>query len=138
MGGVASYKKSVLKSQKFSEYFTGYGLYEDADFTLRLSKKGDLYVNTAAQLYHYHEASGRPNQFHYGKMVLRNGWYIWRVKYPSPPFKARIKWNTTALLLTLIRFLNSITGPKRKQAFTEALGRTAGWFSLLYNKPRHT
>ncbi|MFT4848491.1 MAG: glycosyltransferase involved in cell wall biosynthesis [Sediminicola sp.] len=136
MGGVSSYRKSVLDSQKFSEYFEGYGLYEDADYTLRLSKKGKIYVNTAAQLSHFHEASGRPNQFSYGKMVVCNGWYVWRVKFPKPSIKARLKWNATAFLLTLIRFSNSIKGNQKKEAFTEAMGRTFGWFSILVNKPK--
>jgi len=136
MGGVASYKKEVLDTQKFSEYFEGYGLYEDADYTLRLSRKGPLYVNTAAQLYHYHEASGRPNKFSYGKMVVRNGWYVWRVRHPKPSLKARWKWNLTAWVLTMIRFVNAVTTSQPKQAFTEALGRTVGWWSLLIDKPR--
>ena len=136
MGGVASYRKKILDTQKFSEYFEGYGLYEDADFTLRLSKKGDLYVNTAAQLSHYHEPSGRPNKYTYGKMVVRNGWYVWRVRHPTPSLKARLKWHATSFLLTLIRYSNALTESKKKEAFTEALGRTSGWFSLLINKPK--
>ena len=136
MGGVASYRKKILDTQKFSEYFEGYGLYEDADFTLRLSKIGDLYVNTAAQLSHYHEPSGRPNKYTYGKMVVRNGWYVWRVRHPTPSLKARLKWHATSFLLTLIRYSNALTQSKKKVAFTEALGRTSGWFSLLINKPK--
>ena len=136
MGGVASYRKKILDTQKFSEYFEGYGLYEDADFTLRLSKIGDLYVNTAAQLSHYHEPSGRPNKYTYGKMVVRNGWYVWRVRHPTPSLKARLKWHATSFLLTLIRYSNALTESKKKEAFTEALGRTSGWFSLLINKPK--
>ena len=136
MGGVASYPKNVLDDQKFSEYFEGYGLYEDADYTLRLSNRGKLYVNTAAQLAHHHEASGRPNQFYYGKMVVRNGWYVWRVKHPIPSLEARLKWNATSFLLTLIRFSNAISGKNKKAAFTEALGRTVGWFSVIFNKPK--
>lgn len=137
MGGVASYKCKALQEQKFSEYFEGYGLYEDADFTLRLSQKGSLYVNTAAQLYHYHDADGRPNQYAYGKMVLRNGWYVWRVRHPKPSLKARIKWNATAALLTVIRLTNALTSDNKKAAFTEAAGRIAGWWSLLFKKPLH-
>ena len=30
---------------------------------------------------------------------------------------------------------NTFTTAKRKQAFTEALGRTVGWWSLWFNKP---
>ena len=136
MGGVSSYKKSILDTNKFSTYFEGYGLYEDADFTLRLSNIGKLYLNTAAKLAHYHDGSGRPNKFSYGKMVVRNGWYVWRVKYPKPAIKARIKWNLISFLLTVIRFTNTFTTSEGKQAFTESIGRTAGWFSLIFNRPK--
>ena len=136
MGGVSSYKKEIFKTLKFSSYFEGYGLYEDTDFSLRLAKLGKLYVNTKAQLYHYHDGSGRPNKFKYGKMVVRNGWYVWRVKYPNPSFKAKIKWHATSFLLTLIRFTNIINTNKKQEAFTESLGRVVGWLSLFFNKPK--
>ncbi|WP_380293260.1 glycosyltransferase family 2 protein [Hyunsoonleella rubra] len=136
MGGVASYKRKVFQTLKFSEYFEGYGLYEDLDFSFRVAKLGKIYVNTAARLGHYHEASGRPNAFKYGKMVVRNGWYVWRVKYPSPPFKNRLKWNLTVLLLTALRSTNIFNSPKKQEAFTECAGRFAGLLSLVVNKPK--
>ncbi len=136
MGGVSSFKKEVLEQYKFSTYFEGYGLYEDADYTLRLSNIGQLYLNTNAQLAHYHDGSGRPNKYSYGKMVIRNGWYVWRVKYPKPRLIARLKWNSIALLLTIIRGTNVLTTQSKKEAFTETMGRVAGWFSLIYNKPK--
>ena len=135
MGGVASYKRKILESVKFSEYFEGYGLYEDADFTLRLSNIGKLYVNTAAQLYHYHEAAGRPDYYKYGKMVVCNGYYVWRVKHPNPSIKARFKWHATSFVLIAIRFSNAITTSDKNEALKEALGRTAGLLSLFFNKP---
>jgi len=136
MGGVSSFRKTIFRTLKFSTYFEGYGLYEDADFTLRVAQIGKLYVNTAAKLSHFHHPSGRPNQYQYGKMVVRNGWYVWRIKNPKPALKDRIKWNFITILLTLIRFSNTFTTAKRKQAFTEAMGRTLGWWSLLWNKPK--
>ena len=135
MGGVASYRKKLFRKIKFSQYFEGYGLYEDMDFCLRASKLGQLYVNTAAQLYHYHETGGRPNKYRYGKMVVRNGWYVWRVRYPAPSVTARFKWHATAFLLTFVRFGNVVTTVKKKEALTESLGRVVGWWSLLFNKP---
>ncbi|MCF7560309.1 glycosyltransferase [Sabulilitoribacter multivorans] len=136
MGGVSSYKKEVFDRLSFSTYFEGYGLYEDTDFSLRLAKIGKLYVNTSAQLSHYHNEEGRPNKFKYGKMVIRNGWYVWRVKYPKPNIKSKFKWHATAFLLTVIRLSNTITDKHKKQAFTESLGRIVGWFSLIFNKPK--
>ncbi|MEN2415049.1 glycosyltransferase family 2 protein [Flavobacterium mesophilum] len=136
MGGVSSFRKSVFDKFSFSTYFEGYGLYEDADFTIRVSKNGNLYLNTAAKLDHFHAASGRPNQYKYGKMVVRNGWYVWRVKNPNPNFNDRFKWNAITILLTIIRFTNTFTTNNKKEAFTEAIGRTIGWWSLLFVKPK--
>lgn len=131
MGGVSSFKKMVFDNFEFSTYFEGYGLYEDADFTLRLSKTGKLFVNTAAQLSHFHDNSGRPNSYKYGKMVVLNGWYVWRVKYPNPSLKSKFKWHLITLLLTFIRFSNIFTTPKRRSAFLESFGRTIGWLKIL-------
>lgn len=136
MGGVSSFKKVVFEKLLFSVYFEGYGLYEDADFTLRVSKMGQLYLNTAAKLSHFHAESGRPNKYKYGKMVVRNGWYVWRVKNPNPKLIDRYKWNAITLLLTLVRFSNVITGQKKKEAITESLGRSIGWFSLFFKRPK--
>jgi GT2 family glycosyltransferase len=136
MGGVSSFRKKVFETLQFSAYFEGYGLYEDADFTLRVAKIGKLYLNTTAKLNHYHDVSGRPNQYQYGKMVVRNGWYVWRVKNPRPTLNAKVKWHSITILLTLIRYSNAFTSSSKKEAFTEALGRTFGWWSLLFNTPK--
>lgn len=137
MGGVSSFRSHVFEKLKFSTYFDGYGLYEDADFSYRLLPHGALYVNTAARLEHHHAASGRPNQFRYGKMVVRNGWYVWRVRTPDPSLKARVKWHAIALLLAGVRLSNAILGKgDRKQALTESLGRFAAYSGLFFNKPR--
>lgn len=136
MGCAMSFRREVFDKIEFSNYFEGYGLYEDADFSLRVSKLGSIYVNTAAQLDHFHEDGGRPNKFNYGKMVIRNGWYVWRISNPNPSLNARLKWNLIALLLTLIKFSNIFTSTKKKEALTEALGRTFAWFQLLISKPK--
>lgn len=136
MGGVSSYKKEVLDKVSFSDYFEGYGLYEDLDFCLRVSRFGKMYVNTSAKLAHYHEEAGRPNKYKYGKMVVRNGWYVWRVKDPNPTFKTRLKWNAIVFLQIFLRGINVFTSSKRKEAITETLGRKIGWLSLLFNKPK--
>lgn len=136
MGGVASYRRELFGKIRFSPYFEGYGLYEDLDFTLRASFIGKMVVHTGAQLYHYHDAGGRPNKCIYGKMVVRNGWYVWRLKYPKPRLKAKLKWYSTVTLLMLIRYTNALTGSKKKEAFTEAYGRTKGLLSLVFNPPQ--
>lgn len=131
-----AFRKIVFDSIRFSTYFEGYGLYEDADFSLRALQFGKNVINTKVKLSHFHNASGRPNQYQYGKMVVRNGWYVWRIKNPKPILKHQLKWHTITLLLTIIRFSNTFTCRDRKQAFTESLGRMLGWWSLWFGKPK--
>jgi GT2 family glycosyltransferase len=134
MGGVASYKAEVFKMVQFSSFFEGYGLYEDADFCFRLQRFGKLYVTTAARLSHHHEPLGRPNKFKYGRMVVRNGWYIWRVRHPKPGFKNGFKWHVTVLLLTIITLISSL-GSFNFSGIQEALGRFLAWGILFFKKP---
>ncbi len=131
-----AFRKKVFESLRFSTYFEGYGLYEDTDFSIRALQFGKNVVNTKVQLNHFHHPSGRPNQYQYGKMVVRNGWYVWRTKNPKPLLGAKIKWHSITILLTLIRFSNTFTTSKRKEAFTEAFGRTVGWWSLFFHRPQ--
>ncbi len=131
MGCIASFRKTVFDTLQFSTFFEGYGLYEDADFSIRVAKAGKIYLNTAAKLYHYHEASGRPNQYKYGKMVVRNGYHIWRTKNPNPSLKVKSKWHAITLLLIMIRFSNTFTTSKRREALSETLGRTVSWLKVL-------
>jgi GT2 family glycosyltransferase len=135
MGGIGSYRKILFNHIFFSKYFEGYGLYEDFDFCVRALLFGKLYVNTNAKVWHYHDPSGRPDYLKYGKMVVRNGWYVWRLRFPNPTLSARLKWNATVLLLAFFRFLNVVTGPQRMEAFAEFRGRLAAWVLLIFVKP---
>jgi GT2 family glycosyltransferase len=130
-----AFRKKVFDSLRFSTYFEGYGLYEDADFCIRALQFGKNVVNTKVQLNHFHHPAGRPNPYRYGKMVVRNGWYVWRTKNPKPTLNPKLKWHSITILLTIIRFSNTFTGSNKKEAFIEATGRTVGWCSLLFNKP---
>jgi len=136
IGMSMAFRKSIFDKIKFSRFFEGYGLYEDADFSLRVLQYGKNVINTKAQLSHFHAESGRPNKYQYGKMVVRNGWYVWRIKNSNPTLEDRFKWNAITVLLIIIRFTNIITEHNKKAAFTEAVGRSVGWWSLLFNKPK--
>ncbi|WP_369769504.1 glycosyltransferase family 2 protein [Flavobacterium sp. WC2416] len=131
-----AFRKKVFDSIRFSTYFEGYGLYEDADFSIRALQFGKNAINTKVQLRHYHHPSGRPNQYKYGKMVVRNGWYVWRTKNPKPTLNAKWKWHSITLVLIVIRYINSLSTKNKKEAFTEAVGRTVGWWSLWLAKPK--
>jgi len=135
MGGIATYQSWIFKHISFSERFTGYGLYEDFDFSVRASAFGKLFVNTNAKVHHYHDPSGRPNYFRYGRMVVRNGWYVWRCKHPDPGFVNVYKWHAITLLLAFILLINVFTTLNVKRFLLEFIGRVYGWFSLFVISP---
>jgi GT2 family glycosyltransferase len=130
MGGASAWKKDIFGLSNFSEYFQGYGLYEDLDFCIRVAQIGRIYLCTRARLEHHHAAGGRPNQFKYGKMVVRNGWFVWRRRWPSPTFTAKVKWWLITLLLAFLRLIDVRNG-----GIKEAVGRFWGMLTLLYRKP---
>ncbi len=130
-----AYKRSVFDHIRFSPYFEGYGLYEDFDFSLRSMAFGKLYLNTKATLEHFHAPAGRPNFFKYGQMVVTNGWYVWRLRFPKSKLKDTIKWHLTCLLLAHIRLLILIKGPHRGDALRDYLGRMKAWIVLWFKKP---
>lgn len=131
MGGVSSYRRSVFQKIKFSERFIGYGLYEDMDYCLRLFRLGKLYVNTSARVAHLHEESGRPNYYKYGRMVIENGFHVWRLKYKDPKLSAKIKWALINILLLLIRVFN---GVKDRDALNDARGRFSALIGLAMKR----
>lgn len=133
-----AYRKHVFDHIRFSPYFEGYGLYEDFDFSLRSMAFGKLYINTKATLEHFHAPAGRPNFFKYGQMVVANGWYVWRLRFPKTSFKDTAKWHLTCLLLTHIRLLIVIKGPHRGDALRDYFGRMKAWFVLWFVKPKVT
>lgn len=134
MGGVSGYKRSLFEKISFSEYFDGYGLYEDMEFCLRASRIGKLLLNTGAQCFHLHDKAGRPDYFKYGKMVVENGWIVWKLKYPNPDIKSILKWNAIVILLSLIRIKNGIIN-REKGALRDAFGRFFAWIKLPFKKP---
>lgn len=126
MGGASAWRRDTFHRHQFSPYFEGYGLYEDLDFCIRASRDGPLYLCTRARLAHYHAPSGRPNYFKYGEMVVRNGWYVWRKRWPNPAWPDRVRWWATTLLLLLCRLGDTTRGSNRIQTFADAMGRIWG------------
>ncbi len=127
-----SFRYSVFKTLRFSDYFIGYGLYEDCDFSYRTTRFGKLLVNTRLKLEHHLAPSGRPDTFKYGKMVTRNGWFVWRTKYKNPGLFNILKWYTISVLFALLL----IKSFRQKAAVHEFAGRVAGLFSVMFNAPK--
>ena len=130
-----AFRKKVFDSLRFSTYFEGYGLYEDADFSIRALQFGKNVINTKVQLSHYHHPPGRPNQYKYGKMVVQKWLVCVANKESETLIKCKIKVAFYHYIVDNDSDLVIHLPSNKKEAFTEALGRTVGWWSLLLNKP---
>jgi GT2 family glycosyltransferase len=128
MGGASGWTRALLERVRFSSWFEGYGLYEDLDFCLRASGEGSLWLCTRARLTHLHDERGRPNRFRYGEMVVRNGWRVWRLRWPTPDLPNRARWWVITLLLALCRLGDALRSgtSQRRAAWSDVLGRLWG------------
>ncbi len=138
MGGVAAWRRSVFQIHRFSPYFAGYGLYEDLDFCVRVARDGPLWLCTRARVAHYHAADGRPNRFHYGVMVVRNGWFVWRRRWPRPAPLDRARWWAVEIVMGIYRLGAAVRQAPRRAALSEAFGRLWGGLSVLVSPPRES
>jgi len=135
IGAAMSWRREVLETVRFSSFFEGYGLYEDLDFAIRARVHGPIVLATRARVRHDHEPAGRPSAFRYGRMVVRNGWLVWRRRWPQPPLGARCRWWATTLVLAGCQLLASLRGDGGAALF-DGLGRLAAVPSVLLRPPR--
>lgn len=103
MGGASAWRREVLERHRFDPGFEGYGLYEDLELCLRAREDGPLFVAGSAHLVHEHAPEGRPDHRRYGRMVVENGWYVWRRRWPEPSAADRVRWWATTVVLALCR-----------------------------------
>ncbi len=109
-GGIAAYKRDVLKKNKFDEFFVGYGFMEDAEYSRRVSKNHKLFYNPLAICYHLHASNGRIDSFELGKMIMTNYKYVNEKHFNS---KTSFYWSVIGLFITAIIFernINKIKG----------------------------
>ncbi len=135
MGGITAYRKEVFTQIKFSTFFEGYGLYEDFDFSVRASQFGKIVTNTSALCEHHHASQGRPSKFKYGKMVVWNGYYVWRLKYPKLKYTYVFKWHIITIFLILALFGGVIRSENRRDYILEIFGRLHSYLKLFFIKP---
>lgn len=125
MGGASAWRRDVFARHSFSPHFEGYGLYEDLDFCIDVARERPLFLCTAATLRHDHDPAARPPGYRYGRMVVENGWYVWRRRWPSPPRADRARWWLTTVVLLAAR-LAGVVGRGRSDAARESAGRVVG------------
>jgi glycosyltransferase involved in cell wall biosynthesis len=76
-GGISSFHKRVFEQFLFAEDYPDNRCQgEDKDFSLRVSKKFNLYIQPTAQLYHYPSSIERPNKYQMGKNIILSAYRL--------------------------------------------------------------
>lgn len=73
-----NFRRKFLKNDKFDEWFTGYGLREDVEFSYRISRKTVLMIIPEAKLYHNHSKSNRIDIQAKRIMLVKNFYYVYK------------------------------------------------------------
>jgi GT2 family glycosyltransferase len=133
MGCMMAYRTEIFGHISFSNFFEGYGLYEDFDFSVRASRFGKLITNTSAKCEHHHAPGGRPDFLKFGEMVVKNGYYVWILKYPNPRLIDRFKWHSNTLLLAHLRLANVLSKSNSQAAARDYAGRMMSWIRIILN-----
>lgn len=76
LGGVTVWKREVLERFKFDEWFQGYGLFEDFEYSYRVGKFYRLAVVSKARVKHHYLGIRRKDNYLFGKMEMINRYYI--------------------------------------------------------------
>ncbi len=113
-GSGFSFHKKVFRSFSFSEdYLDGHCQGEDKDFSFRVSKKFNLYVQPSAKLIHHFSIIERPASYYRGRDIILSAYRL---------FNQHIRRNRYEILL----FYYSFTGVFIKFAVRYLLKRQAG------------
>jgi glycosyltransferase involved in cell wall biosynthesis len=130
LGGATIWRRKVLNEFKFDEWFEGYGLHEDLDFSYRVGKRYKLVVVANAKIRHLQSPISKKNNFEFGKMEVL-GHYRIVIKHPELS-KALFLWACFGQFLENIYLA---IAKRKKEYLTRALGNFSG---ILQVRKAHT
>lgn len=126
----AVWRKGVFASGlAFDPFFRGYGVLEDAHFSLRARRKWTLLQCGDARCLHDESPRGRTNRKKIGYMCVVNYYYVFRDVAGPLTFSQKVRfWEYQAF--ELIRMLASGFRRLRADDFADVAGRLQGWFAV--------
>ncbi|MHC4443364.1 MAG: glycosyltransferase family 2 protein [Planctomycetota bacterium] len=130
VGATMAFRRSALVEHEFDEALAGYALGEDRDMAYRIGKRGWIVRSAPARVLHYVHPAGRPHQYIYGQMIVRNYVRIMlRNGFTGIGDKLVIAYSLSFIALTLVWF--SLANPRRY--FPQLLGMVTAGAGLLKN-----
>lgn len=108
-GCAMSFRTMAAKETRFGDFLSGYALGEDMEFCLRVSRHGDLIVNTESWVDHVRSEKNRLDyrQFRKSDMVNRNEFVQ---RFPQVFSRPAYVWSAAGIMiLTALRSLGGST-----------------------------
>jgi glycosyltransferase involved in cell wall biosynthesis len=105
-----NFTKEAVGSDRFDEWFSGYGFREDADFSYRISKKTRVAMIPDAKLRHQYSAGNRLDISALKKMEMRNYRHVFNKHRKGSLFSVLFFFYSLAglVLIDLMQFLSRL------------------------------
>ena len=97
-GGAAVWRREVIETYSYDNWFQGTGFMEDVDYSYGVSERYRLFVLAAARLVHFTQPVRPDRQFLFGKWQVANRMHIVR-KYRHRGLSLRKAWGASLMLL---------------------------------------
>ncbi|HVF54433.1 MAG TPA: glycosyltransferase family 2 protein [Actinomycetota bacterium] len=99
-GWFMSYRRAVVKEERFDEALSGYAYKEDIDYSYRVSRKWTLIQTPAARCDHLKSGESRMSSHQLQRMNLANQFYLHRKLMPQDlAHKAALWWALLGLFI---------------------------------------
>jgi glycosyltransferase involved in cell wall biosynthesis len=132
-GGATVWRRSIVESYQYDEWFVGTGFMEDVDFSFNVGERHRLFLISSARLAHYMSPVRPERQHLLGVWQIINRMYLVR-KYRQRGLSVWHAWvaNLGLLLLNLGQAMLKVDG----EYLSRAQGNLAGIVSLMRGEAR--
>lgn len=130
-GGFMAYRWPVIQQLRFDEWFTGYGLAEDLEFSLQVKAVGSIWVDPTITIIHNDQAttsSTARNWKLFGEKRVTNRWYIVK-KHFRGQWQYWLGYFWATFWLTVINCMRGMCSKRYREEF---FGNLQGILSLLH------
>jgi GT2 family glycosyltransferase len=126
--GCALWKNEIFKYLNFENSFIGQSLGEDLLFSNLATRYGKIAVNKAIKMDHHESMIGRPDEYEFYKMWVRNRYLISK-KLKLSPLNIAFHWSNIGKILALVFYEKN---NNQKAIF----GLCAGYWCILRDKTK--
>ena len=128
-GAATIWRREILDKYKFDEWFAGYGLGEDLEFSYRVGKTCKLAVVGEAQVQHLTAPPEQRDNYRFGQMEIVNRFYFVR---KNPELSIALFW-WASFWQVLENAFRSVIG-LRKPYLVRVLGNLSGFVKALSSR----